>query len=59
MERSETNMARFDENQRDVVGNQYDKTNYTYRNGNVNVRYQKDANGRIISVARPAFIKIK
>lgn len=52
-------MAQFSENQRNPAGSTYNQNNYTCRNGNVNVRYQKDANGRLIPVARPAFIKIK
>jgi alpha-amylase/alpha-mannosidase (GH57 family) len=52
-------MARYDENQRDIAKDNYEKNNYTFRNGNLFVHYRKDANGRMTPVARPAFIKIK
>lgn len=52
-------MAQFADNQRSPAGSNYDKNHYTCRNGNMNIRYQKDANGRMVPVARPAFIKIK
>jgi hypothetical protein len=52
-------MARFEEEQRNMSSTNYGKNNYTYRNGNLNIHYRKDADGRLIAVARPAFIKIK
>lgn len=52
-------MVRYNENQRDIGNANYEKNNYTLRNGNLFVHYRKEANGRMTPVARPAFIKVK